>query len=87
MATAVSSSDPSGSTWETIPMRRASAAPTFFPVRRISAAWEEPTARGSSQLTPSSVPASPLLIPAPQNTADSPARRMSAPRERHMPPP
>ena len=60
---------------------------TNLPVRRISAALEVPTARGSSQLTPNSVPARPLLIPAPQKTADSAASRMSAPRVRHIPPP
>ncbi len=36
---------------------------------------------------PSSVPVSPLLMPAPRNVADWPASRMSAPKHRHMPPP
>ena len=68
-------------------MRSASSASTRLPVSNISAALDVPTARGSSQLTPSSVPDSPLLIPAPQKTAERPARRMSAPSDRHMPPP
>ena len=67
-------------------MRRASSASTSLPVRRISAELEVPTARGRSQLTPSSVPVSPLLMPAPQNTADSAGQPDVGPeRKAHAP--
>ena len=87
MATARSSTSSSSMTWETSPIRSASSASTLRPVRMISLERDVPTARGRSQLTPSSQPVRPLVMPAPQNTAERPARRMSAPRLRHMPPP
>ena len=60
MSTAWSTTSSSSTTRETSPIRSASSASTFLPVRRISAELEVPTARGSSQLTPSSVPAQPV---------------------------
>ena len=54
-------------------MRSASVASILRPVSRISAAFDVPTARGSSHVAPSSDDVSPLVIPAEQNTADSAA--------------
>ena len=70
-----------------MPIRSASCAETSRPVSRISWARDAPIRRGSRYETPSSVPVSPLLIPAPRKVADAPAMRMSAPNPRHMPPP
>jgi hypothetical protein len=68
-------------------MRSASSASTRRPVSRISAAFDEPTARGSKYDTPNSLPVRPLVIPAFAKYAASLAKRMSAPSVMHMPPP
>ncbi len=57
------------------------------PVSRMSLLWAAPTRRGSNQLAPSSVLVSPLTMPVLLKVADCPAKRSSAPNDRHMPPP
>ncbi len=70
-SSAAVSSSVSGTMRETSPISAASGASTSRPDSMISNAREEPMARGSRKLRPSSVAVRPLLIPAARKYADS----------------
>ena len=57
------------------------------PVRSRSFDRATPMSRGSSHDAPSSVEVRPLTMPVLLKVADSPAKRRSAPSDRHIPPP